>query len=138
VNKLRERAPEESLESLCALFGKTRQSYYHRLGYNYHQYAEDGIILDLVQEYRKTMGRLGGRKLWNLINRRAPCRFIVGRDRLFDLLDREHLKVNRKRRGTRTTFSSSWMHLYPNLVRDLVPEPVSACGLHSGSSYDGH
>lgn len=121
MNKLRERAPEESLESLCALFGKTRQSYYQRLGYNYHQYAEDGIILDLVQEYRKTMGRLGGRKLWNLINRRPPCRFIVGRDRLFDLLDREHLKVNRKRRGTRTTFSSSWMHLYPNLVRDLVP-----------------
>ena len=48
----------------------------------------DEVRLGMIQEYRKTMGRLGGRKLWNLINRRAPCRFIVGRDRLFDLLDR--------------------------------------------------
>lgn len=105
MNRLRELAPEQSLEQLCALFGKTRQAYYQKLNYNYQEYAEDGIILDLIAEYRKDMGRLGGRKLWTLINTRMPDSFHIGRDRLFDLLDREHLKVNRKRRKTRTTFS---------------------------------
>lgn len=121
MNRLRERAPEISLEQLCALFGKTRQAYYQRLSYNYEEYAEDGIILDLIQEYRKDMGRLGGRKLWNLINKRLPKRFSVGRDRLFDLMDREHLKVHKKRRSTRTTYSSKWMHQWPNLIKDIVP-----------------
>ena len=121
MNKLRGLAPEQSLEQLCALFGKTRQAYYQRLSYNYQEYAEDGIILDLVHEYRKDMGRIGGRKLWNLINNRLPENFSVGRDRLFCLLDREHLKVHKKRRSTRTTYSSKWMHQWPNLIKDIVP-----------------
>lgn len=121
MNRLRERAPEQSLEQLCALFGKTRQAYYRKLSYNYQEYAEDGIILDLVQEYRKDMGHIGGRKLWNLINQRLPEHFAVGRDRLFDLLDREHLKVHKKRRSTRTTYSSKWMHQWPNLIKDVIP-----------------
>lgn len=121
MNRLRERAPEQSLEQLCALFGKTRQAYYRKLSYNYQEYAEDGIILDLVQEYRKDMGHIGGRKLWSLINQRLPEHFAVGRDRLFDLLDREHLKVHKKRRSTRTTYSSKWLHQWPNLIKDVIP-----------------
>lgn len=121
MNRLRELVPEQTLEQLCALFGKTRQAYYQRLNYNYQEYAEDGIILDLIAEYREDMGRLGGRKLWQLINARMPEAFHIGRDRLFDLLDREHLKVNQKRRRTRTTFSSKWLHQYPNLIKDIVP-----------------
>ena len=81
MNRLRELAPEQSLEQLCALFGKTRQAYYQKLNYNYQEYAEDGIILDLIAEYRKDMGRLGGRKLWTLINTRMPDSFHIGRDR---------------------------------------------------------
>lgn len=121
MNRLRERAPEQTLEHLCGLFGKTRQAYYRRLSYNYQEYAEDVIILDLVQEYRKDMGHIGGRKLWSLINSRPGESFSIGRDRLFDLLDREHLKVHRKRRSTRTTYSSRWMHQWPNLIKDVVP-----------------
>lgn len=68
MNRLRERVPEQSLEQLCGLFGKTRQAYYRKLNYNYQEYAEDGIILDLVQEYRQDMDHIGGRKLWNLIH----------------------------------------------------------------------
>lgn len=121
MNRLRERAPEQSLEQLCALFGKTRQAYYQKLDYNYQEYAEESIILDLIAEYRRDMGRIGGRKLWMLINSRMPEGISIGRDKLFDLLDREHLKVNRKRRSTRTTFSNKWMHQYPNLIKDIIP-----------------
>ena len=110
--------PKMSVEAICALFGKTRQAYYQRLNYRYEEFAEESIILDLIAEYRKDMGRIGGRKLWHEINGRLPGG--IGRDRLFDILDRHHLKVNRRRRTVRTTWSESWLHQFPNLVKDMV------------------
>lgn len=105
------------LSILCGLFGKSRQAYYQRLNYSYVSHAHESIILDLVREYRRDMGRIGGRKLWYLLNQRLPG--LVGRDELFDILDRHHLKVHRRNRHVRTTWSASWLHRFPNLVSDM-------------------
>ena len=78
-----------SVDAICALFGKTRQAYYQRLSYKYEEYAEEGIILDLIAELRKDMGRMGGRKLWYEINEAHPG--MISRDKLFDILDKYHL-----------------------------------------------
>ena len=107
-----------SVEAICALFGKTRQAYYQRLSYRYEEFAEESIVLDLIAEYRSAMGKIGGRKLWHELNPRLPEG--IGRDRLFDILDRHHLKVYRRRRTIRTTWSESWLHQFPNLVKDMV------------------
>ena len=64
------------------------------------------------------MGKMGGRKLWHEINRVYPG--AISRDKLFDILDRHHLKVNRRKRAVRTTWSASWLHQFPNLVKDMV------------------
>lgn len=64
--------PKMSVEAICALFGKTRQAYYQRLSYKYEEQAGESIILDLVAEKRKYMGRIGGRKLWHEINAAHP------------------------------------------------------------------
>lgn len=37
-----------------------------------------------------------------------------------DILDKYHLKVHRRKRTVRTTWSESWLHRFPNLVKDLV------------------
>ncbi|MDD6773870.1 MAG: IS3 family transposase [Bacteroidales bacterium] len=107
-----------SVDAICALFGKTRQSYYQRLGYQYQEAAEESIILDLIAELRKDMGRMGGRKLWHEINEAHPG--MISRDKLFDILDKYHLKVHRRKRTVRTTWSASWLHRFPNLVKDLI------------------
>ena len=107
-----------SVDAICALFGKTRQAYYQRLGYQYQEAAEESIILDLIAELRKDMGRMGGRKLWHEINEEHPK--MIGRDKLFDILDKYHLKVHRRKRTVRTTWSESWLHRFPNLVKDLI------------------
>ena len=107
-----------SLDAICALFGKTRQAYYQRLGYQYQEAAEESIILDLIAELRKDMGRMGGRKLWHEINEAHPK--MISRDKLFDILDKYHLKVHRRKRTVRTTWSESWLHRFPNLVKDLI------------------
>lgn len=110
--------PKISLETICALFGKTRQAYYQRLSYSYRDNAEESIVLDLIAELRSEMGKMGGRKLWHEINRVYPG--AISRDKLFDILDRHHLKVNNRKRAVRTTWSASWLHQFPNLVKDLV------------------
>ena len=110
--------PKMSVDAICALFGKTRQAYYQRLGYQYQEAAEESIILDLIAELRKDMGRMGGRKLWHEINEAHPK--MISRDKLFDILDKYHLKVHRRKRTVRTTWSESWLHRFPNLVKDLI------------------
>lgn len=110
--------PEMSVDAICVLFGKTRQAYYQRLGYQYQASAEESIVLEMILEYRSYMGKMGGRKLWHEINRRLPSG--IGRDKLFDILDKYHLKVNKRRRSVRTTWSESWLHRFPNLVKDQV------------------
>ena len=110
--------PKMSVDAICALFGKTRQAYYQRLGYQYQEAAEESIILDLVAELRKDMGRMGGRKLRHEINEAHPK--MISRDKLFDILDKYHLKVHRRKRTVRTTWSESWLHRFPNLVKDLI------------------
>ena len=110
--------PKLSVDAICALFGKTRQAYYQRLGYQYQEAAEESIILDLIAELRKDMGRMGGRKLWHEINETHPK--MISRDKLFDILDKYHLKVHRRKRTVRTTWSESWLHRFPNLVKDLI------------------
>ena len=110
--------PKMSVDAICALFGKTRQAYYQRLGYQYQEAAEESIILDLIAELRKDMGRMGGRKLCHEINEEHPK--MIGRDKLFDILDKYHLKVHRRKRTVRTTWSESWLHRFPNLVKDLI------------------
>jgi putative transposase len=110
--------PKLSVEAICALLGKTRQAYYQRLNCQYQGLAEESVIVDIITDYRKEMGRAGGRKLWKEFNDKLLLR--IGRDRLFDILDRYHLKVSNRRRSVRTTWSESWLHRFPNLVKDLV------------------
>ena len=110
--------PKISVETICALFGKTRQAYYQRLSYSYQENAEESIVLDLIAELRREMGKMGGRKLWHEINKVYPG--AISRDKLFDILDRHHLKVKCRKRSVRTTWSASWLHQFPNLVKDMV------------------
>lgn len=67
------------------------------------------------------MGRIGGRKMLSLLNKELPSELKIGRDALFDLLDKESLKVHRKIRRVRTTYSDHWMRKYPNLIRGITP-----------------
>ena len=45
----------------------------------------------------------------------------IGRDRVFDLLDKEGLKVHRRIRRVRTTDSYHMFRKYPNLIKELIP-----------------
>lgn len=68
------------------------------------------------------MPRLGGRKLLVKLQSRLPDEFQLGRDKFFDFLRDNQLLIRRRRNRVKTTFSNHWLHKYPNLVKDFVPD----------------
>lgn len=94
----------------------TRQAYYKSLRAQENTRLQEGFILATVREIRRRLPRLGVRKLHYLLPQFGVS---IGRDRLFALLERFNLLVDRRRNFTRTTNSYHRFHKYSNLIRDL-------------------
>ena len=120
MSKLRRIVKSVGLGELCGLFGKTRQAYYQHIEYEYRTQASEAIILEIVYDIRKMMGKIGTRKLQRMINEILPDDLRIGRDALFDLLEREKLLIRSRNRRVRTTNSHHHFRKWPNLIRDLV------------------
>jgi putative transposase len=113
--------PHLSREVLCRLFGKTRHAYYDHLWRSQAGDIKDDIILQEVLAIRKTLPRLGTRKLLEMLRPKLASHHIeVGRDYLFDLLEAYKLLIRRRKRKVFTTDSHHWMHKYSNLIRELI------------------
>jgi putative transposase len=113
--------PHLSKEVLCRLFGKTRHAYYDHLWRSRANSIKDDIILQEVQGIRKTLPRLGTRKLLEMLRPNLMSHHIdVGRDYLFDLLEAYKLLIRQRKRKVFTTDSRHWMRKYSNLIRELV------------------
>lgn len=94
----------------------TRQAYYKSLRAQENTRVQEGFILAAVREIRRRLPRVGVRKLHHLLPQFGVS---IGRDRLFALLQRFKLLVDRKRNFTRTTNSYHRFHTYLNLIQDL-------------------
>ena len=107
---------------LCELFGNSRQAYYQRMKYTYKEAVKAEILMQMIANERVLMPRLGGRKLLVKLKSRLPDELQLGRDSFFDFLRNNQLLVRRRRNRIRTTFSNHWLHKYPNLVKDFIPD----------------
>lgn len=72
--------------------------------------------MEKVKEKRKSMPKLGGRKLYHLLQKDG---IDIGRDKLFELLRESHMLVVKKKHRVITTQSKHWMRKYPNLIEDM-------------------
>lgn len=113
------------MDTLCDLFGKSRQAYYQRDKYNYKEEVKEEILLQLIEKERELMPKLGGRKLLGILAPRLPLELNFGRDKFFDFLRKHGLLVGKRRRRIRTTYSNHWLHKYPNLIRDFIPIKIN-------------
>jgi len=72
----------------------------------------------MVQDIRRQMPRLGGKKLYNLLEDDLREVGSIGRDKFFDIMRDNDLLVVPKRSYTRTTQSYHRFYKWTNLVRD--------------------
>lgn len=112
-----------SIQMLCSLLGYSRQAFYKFVKQSEKEALQNDLILQEVLRIRKTLKRLGTRKLlFKMEGFMSEHHIEIGRDAMFDLLATHKLLIRkRKRRVPITTFSDHWMRKYPNQIVEFIP-----------------
>jgi len=110
----------------CQLFGIDRQVYYRGIRRRTCKQSKAELVVGLVSGLRRSMPRLGTRKLyWLLADRLKALK--VGRDKFFDILRANHLLILPKRSYHITTDARHRFRKHKNLIAELPvnrPEQV--------------
>lgn len=120
--------PSIGLGKLCRLFGKTRQAFYDHSWRGNDEQLQEGIIIDLVKQVRKSLPKVGTLKLIHILKDDLAAHGIcIGRDSFFALLKKHQLLVKRKKRYAVTTDSNHPYKKWADMVKGLsiqTPEQV--------------
>jgi putative transposase len=113
--------PEFGLQTICDAFGRTRQAHYKHLRRSNELAMQQAIIIKMVESVRKDMPRIGGRKLFFMLQESLlEHKIDIGRDKFFDVLNRYGLLIRKKkRRSPITTDSDHPFYKYPNLIKEM-------------------
>ncbi|BAV04799.1 Transposase InsO and inactivated derivatives [Filimonas lacunae] len=121
MNLLTELHPHIGVGQFCTVFGKTRQAWYYATRTQAEQEMTDSIVVKMVKEIREEQPRLGTRKLYYLLEPQLQAHGIkMGRDALFDMLERYDLLIRHRRRRAITTDSNHPYRKYDNLIQHLI------------------
>ena len=114
-----------SLETICAVYGVSRQAFYHYQNHQANERVKQEIVLQLVCQIRSRQPRIGVRKLYQLLKPKfEQLGLQLGRDALFRLLREHGLLVESSKRGHRTTCANHRFYRYPNRIMDLIVDRV--------------
>ena len=110
----------------CHLFGINRQVYYRKIRRRACKQTKAGQVVAMIMTIRKSMPRIGVRKLYYLLGDKLQA-LKIGRDKFFDILRANHLLIQPKRSYHVTTNSHHRFRKHQNLILDLEinrPEQV--------------
>lgn len=80
------------------------------------------IVCQFVKNTREKDHGIGGKKLWHMLRREPNVGCIIGRDKFYDILDANDLKIRRKLRRPKTTDSTHGLRVFPNLIKSMVAD----------------
>ena len=99
------------------MFGLNRQVYYRSTKRSKACRNKAEQVIELVENIRIKMPKIGGRKLYFMLN--EPLKTLkIGRDKFFNILKANHLLITPKRRYHITTNSHHRFRKHKNLVLD--------------------
>jgi len=107
-----------TLSGLCRVAGISRQGYYRGRRERQRKACRSEELLDAVRCERRVQPRVGTRKLQVLLRRQGLA---VGRDTLFEVLDKNDLLVPAKKKAVRTTYYDQSLPVFRNLLYELQP-----------------
>ena len=106
--------------------GYTEQSYHkaerHKEKQVYKKARLESLLKEHIERIRQKMPRIGGAKLWFMIEEKLMSEgFSIGRDKFVQLYSELGYRVKKRKKRRRTTDSSGWMRDYKDLRKDLIP-----------------
>lgn len=116
---LRTLYPCESMDTLCGLFGKTRQAFYKWHQSDFTESAMSEIVIEEVKRIRETAPGIGSSTLYPLLVNIFGKDNMMGRDAFYELMKAQGLQLKR-RRCYRTTNSFHIYRKWKNLIKDFV------------------
>lgn len=116
---LRAMYPCESMDTLCALFGKTRQAFYKWRPSDFTESAMEEIIVEEVKRIRETAPGIGSSTLYPLLLNIFGRNNMLGRDKFYALMKTRGLQL-KKRRSYRTTNSCHMFRKWKNLIKEII------------------
>jgi len=121
VTLLTELYPHIAVNRFCSVFGKTRQAWYYSTHHASEQDMRDSLVVKMVKAIREEQPRTGTRKLCFLLHAQLQQHHIkMGRDKLFEVLERYDLLIRYRRRKAVTTDSNHPFYKYDNLIQNLT------------------
>ena len=108
--------------SQCKLLGVSPQAYYKHGNSQLRKLAEEAFVVEFIKRVRRKDRGIGGGKLWQMYHREFGEEHSVGYNRFYDIIEKYSLKVRRRKRRAKTTDSNHDLPLYPNLVKELIPQ----------------
>lgn len=115
---------EESLDTLCRLFGRSRQAYYKHKRQEIGDKEMEDEILRIVHYYRSLMPIVSCKKLYDIVRDIMGEKLSLGRDRFLALMHRHHLVIP-PRKPRHTTNSDHLYFKYPNRIKSVDVEHVN-------------
>lgn len=120
--KVEQQAPDRITGLCCSLLGYSRQAYYQYQKQEEKEAFQSELIVQEVLRHRKLQKRIGGRKLFGMMNNFLHQHAIgMGRDAFFNVLREYGLLVRIRRRKVITTDSNHPYRKYPNLIKEFIP-----------------
>lgn len=120
--KVEQQQPDRKTGLCCSLLGYSRQAYYQYKKQQEKEVFQSELIVQQVLKHRKLQKRIGGRKLFGMMNTFLHGHAIgMGRDAFFNLLREHGLLVRIRKRKTITTNSNHPYRKYPNLIKEFIP-----------------
>ena len=100
------------------MFGIDRQVYYRSIRRKKVKQGKAEQVVSMVVVIRKSMPRIGTRKLYYLLQKKLQM-MKIGRDKFFDILRANHLLIQPKRSYHITTNSHHRYRKHENLILNL-------------------
>lgn len=120
--KVEQQEPDRVTGLCCSLLGYSRQAYYQYQKQQEKEAFQSELIVQEVLRHRKLQRRIGGRKLFGMMNNFLQEHAIgMGRDAFFNLLREYSLLIRIRRRKAITTDSNHPYRKYPNLIKEFFP-----------------
>lgn len=118
--------PRVSVDTLCSLFGYSRQAWYQASSRQEEQACGNHEILEFVRELREEQPRIGGKKLHKMLKETEELADLSkGRDSFFTLLRENGLLIRQRKKYRPATTNGDGQSIYPDFRKDMTVSQIN-------------